>query len=322
MNSEALEPSFKSVALTEWDRKLIECIIPLAEDGFIHYSVFFANTFPLGFHYAWALDAAKKNVSKNLHLSSWERKLGDSKEKAFFWATKEKKDKNPNFVELTAFQPRYVFVQKTLATSSIFEKIRLNQSPEESKFIEFIDIAKQYFTAFEIYAETSELGNYLESKMVTLKDRINKYDPEPGRKLPLIDSFIKSNHSTLKFFIYGGPLSAYLKHKTKDYISFDMGLLTFEEAENLNLVTGVVIVGGLPRHRLAIETYHEILFSSAKSGSRKQGTLNDFPAFYSVYRAYNDMARLLQHRSWFRQPFEYATCIEEHHLAPGRPITK
>jgi len=318
---------------TEWDKKLINALLPLAKAGWIHHTVFFANTFPLGFHYAWALkQAGKENQIKEcLKISGWKPSSIEDENKAFYYDVRED-SKRGVFIPVTIFQPKYVFIQRTLATTCLAEDVikEIKARPIKKKKIgdvkksfvknnpplplkSFLQKAKDFDTV-EIYAEIDVLGEYLRSKITSeITDKTCRvYHAESGERLPLIEPFARGN-STLRLFIYGGSLTTYLKRKKNHYITTEVD--SGKNSDEKKLATGIRLVGTANATiKKAIRTYHKLLYDAADPKRNKNlNNAMNCPPFYSVCRAYNTTAWLNQHRSTFKEPSEYAVCLEEHH---------
>jgi hypothetical protein len=134
-------------------------------------------------------------------------------------------------------------------------------------------------------------------------------DPTKAESILPVEEHLRSN--TLRLFLYGAPLTSYLRRKRQRYIPFKVETLEGAEA---SFRTVMVITGATKKVRAiirrAVARYHNHLYSAA--GVEQENQHN----FRAVQYNYNRVARLLQHRSSFLSSFDYAECLSVHHKNP------
>ena len=169
-----------------------------------------------------------------------------------------------------------------------------------------------------IYAEIPELGQYL-SKAIKAKltDKevlvFSLADGNGELCMPPVPVFHQRySRSPLRMFVYGGPLSSYLCRKENRYLALDIeadgGERPSEDLETVLLLDDKVDDSG----REDLRQYHRNLVEKAAA-------LASCVPFYAVYRAFNEMAWLVQSRASFQRAEEFQRCIEVHHADPRPP---
>jgi len=310
---------------TKWDREMVEILQPIAKDGLKHYAIFYANTFPLAYHYAWALRkvcGVNFELKKLIQFTSW----GDNPtESPCFYYCSASALKNPTtkFAPITRFLPQQVFVQKTLATARIADELQ-GDGADTLSFESFLQKAfcpgrsLCHFDFIEIYAELDVLGEYLKQTLDKLKPRPDCHIYRLDDRIPILAPFLtKDGQSSLRLFIYGGPLSSYFVRKPNYYIPTCLHLPADTTPEK-GIPTGIFLNSpNDEQHLSSIKDYHRQLYTRAQElkdlGAKDAAYTKECPPFYSVYQSYNEMALLMQHRSSFRGPKDYGVCIAEHH---------
>ncbi len=143
--------------LTRWDEQMIGYLDPLAK----HNSppkmqlLFFANTFPLAYHYALALrmqNKAAKNLRSYINIGLW--KKGANKD--FIHYTNTRTKGRDSQIAVTLFNPRWAFVPLTLSTSRIWESMDKYHKDEEPgaprPLGKFLNAAKDKYDRLWIYS--------------------------------------------------------------------------------------------------------------------------------------------------------------------------
>lgn len=315
---------------SSWDDEMIKYLQPMAKakkPPFLEL-LFFANTFPLAFHYALALQDQSKGSSEISHLiklRNWKEKSKDDNKNVIKYTNDPKSEKVNSLV--TIFKPKWVFVPLTLGTSRLWHSLPSvqdavkkgfrNEDMEPPQLSEFLKPAQRAgFDDVWIYAELFDLGVYL-SKIVkeqNFKTTIFAGDAgvEGTNDSPL--PFFKSVNiytNILRLFIYGGSLSSYLREKYNRYLP-----LQLPDSKNGNdLMKTFVSCPSI--YVKALQKYHAALYKAAKCEATKEEN-NDHlcPSFFTVYRGYNEMAWLLQHRSHFKDAKKFAKCLIDHNEDP------
>lgn len=304
---------------------MVEILSPIAgaDDPPKLKMVFFANTFPLAYHYAIALKRANndkyKSLSEFIYPGVWGSPKSPKEDNLISYTND---DKNHN-VPVTIFKPRYAFVPLTLAASRIRddllgkEDIQKRTPPPWFTISEFLEkaIKKYKIEDVVIYAEIADLGEYLKSFMEKTFPNPTVFaaqGPPEAVNLPMF-RLIKPFPSMLRVFIYGGSLSSYLLRKKDRYLSLDID----NGNENVDGKKMKTYVSCPPTFAEPLKQYHEELYKAAKEAENYERNYErgckTCPQFFTVYRSYNEMAWLLQHRSSFKEAEEFARCLRDHH---------
>jgi hypothetical protein len=302
--------------LPSWDNEMAELLMPLVKANHPPKlkMFFFANTFPLAYHYAIALqNSGKHDPTKYIELSNW----GDRKQQGVLAYTSSPRDGTSGRLRnlpITIFKPKWAFIPLTLSSQSVWGA--LDQPMTLSGFLAKPEL--EAYEDFAIYAELQELGGYLQGRVQeTLRElgkaakRVQVFFSQGARqKLPLVTTR-KSTPNLLRLFIYGGSLSSYLSHKTGRYLR-----LSLEEGKECSKILNTFLrcpaIFAEP-----LQKYHKKLYASAKRALRPVDT-KACPPFFTVYRSYNEMAWLLQHRSSFENAEDFAQCLADHNA--GLPL--
>jgi len=300
---------------TQWDRDMVELLSSLAsreEPPKLRYH-FFANTFPLAYHYAWALIAAEREPEEFIEYSP-----GFAPPEPAQWGYSTESDasaSNRNCIQVSLFRPRWAFVERTLWTHRLASKIGGEESTSLS-FSRFLEAIVD-FNAYEhvtVYAEIPQLGTYLQgisASMLNAGPKLDIYSgsasDKTGKLLLVPYAQCHQVHSSIRLFIYGGPLSTYLLRKTNRYLALSLDPRDTGKI-NLELLRTVLI---LPNELTAAEKenldkYHQRLYGKLPANPQQCSP------FSAVYRAFNEVAWLLQSRASFRDAEEFSRCIVTH----------
>ena len=306
--------------LTKWDEDMVDILTPIAGHNKAPRveMLFFANTFPLAYHYAIALKRKKKSPNKLIFPGVWG---APNKSNMIFYTNEPKKRDGSQRVRVTVFEPRYAFTPLTLASSRIRDDLLSDENiktrqPQRFTISEFLEKAKKRdyeFGDVVISAEIADLGDYLKAFVEKTFDKVTVFASQGPRKtvkLP-ISRLIKPSSNMLRFFIYGGSLSSYLRRKQDRYLSLDIHDGSGEVAEKMNTYISCPTV-----FVEALKKYHKKLYEAAKEAENYKPGCQTCPQFFTVYRSYNEMAWLLQHRSSFEDADEFAKCLRDHHREP------
>jgi len=161
----------RGLPLTAWDEEMVALLGPLviASPPPTLILNFFANTFPLAYHYAIALERARvAGIGELVRLASWGTTESDANTLAYVSAPSRKK----GLIPITVFRPRWAFVPLNLATSRIWSRLENSLSEKATKqhkhpaLAEFLKEARRArFGRLTIYAELEELGKYLNKRV-------------------------------------------------------------------------------------------------------------------------------------------------------------
>lgn len=273
--------------------------------------LFFANTFPLAFHYAHALRKTGKQPNDYIRLGAWKE---HDKGEVIHYTNEPTDEVGEKHTGVTVFDPQWAFVPLTLATSRVWKSLDpvTRGSTEEavqprdlSKFLAATE--KVGFHAMWIYAELVDLGVYLKHLVKgnfpdTTIFAVQANSDASEATLPVFN-VANSHQSILRLFVYGGSLSSYLLRKQNRYLP--LALSNDAQSGDARMKTFI----SCPEWAGALENYHVALYEAA-CRPEEDGSC---PPFFTVYRSYNELAWLLQHRSSFRDADEFRRCLKNHH---------
>jgi hypothetical protein len=306
--------------LTNWDQKMVAHLSSIAKldkpPGM--QLLFFANTFPLAYHYALALKMKNLNPDKYIHVGLWNQ-IKDY-DGIFYTNDPKKADKAGKCSSpVTVFNPRWAFVPRTLSISRIWDALPASEvdgvseyAPQARDLVPFLNGAKEEkYTQVWIYTELKDLGDLVsvQARSMFPQHKVFFWEDGSGR-LPAFETS-SAEQDVLRLFVFGGPLSSYLLRKTKRYLP--LALPNGPDFGKTLLSSMKLFVAGSDETINALEQYHNDLYN--KSLSRRGKDTSECPPFFTVYRAYNELAWLLQHRSSFKDADEFAQCLKQHHGA-------
>jgi hypothetical protein len=147
---------------SELDKQLIKTLVPLDDHQAVLHFPFFANTFPLAFHYACLLreKAASNLIDNRIELVAWDVAPRLKKKKTIIWysgrETPEIKKANVVYADVTIFQPRWVFSEFNLRVWAERKRVLEPSAdcPEPAAHAEFNDVAEalnENFKYFDLY---------------------------------------------------------------------------------------------------------------------------------------------------------------------------
>jgi hypothetical protein len=300
--------------ITAWDKTLVDILSPMARSPSKLQLLFFANTFPLAYHYAFALRLHNKKPKDFIRFGAWKQE--DDVE--IYYSNVRIAAPGREFVPITTFKPKWAFVPLTLGISRIWKGLAAPQGEARRggatawSLMECLHGAKRVgFNCVRIYAELQDLGEYLKRLMASspFPDPII-YDAQGSNgasMLPIFDCGTPQSN-VLRLFIYGGSLSSYLRRKEARYVA-----LSLPEERDANGMMKTYVACPLAWADV-LEEYHTALYEAAVDYPKEEA---ECPPFFTVYRGYNDVAWLLQHRSSFNNADEFARCLHDHHVPPG-----
>lgn len=329
---------------TEWDRDMAALLAPFAkreEPPVLRYHLF-ANTFPLAYHYFWALrKAGRKDPARFLRYGS-----GFVTPKRMEWGYATRTGAGTRVVcsvPVTRFKPCSAFVERNLWTSALWRDLKSaipepDRSPALESFLRCVPDLSPRVDWVIVYSEIPELGAFV-SRLVeksvagskackvgvfslasrgathgagvrrTKTDKNVAPASRWSHVAPPVPMEILESRSPLRLFVYGGPLSTYFGRKTTRYLELELDGDAAEEAQELETVF-VVDEEAYSSQRQSIVLYHEMLRSN-------DGENGKCKPFSSVYRAFNEVAWLLQSRASFLTADEFRKCIVKHHGSPS-----
>ncbi len=303
-------------APTAWDRKLIALLSPIASRAPKLRFHFFANTFPLAYHYWWALREAGKRPEDSLEFATG---FNPPRAREWGYATLETARRNRReCVPVTRFKPRFVFAERTLWTWHVQQLLRNREVRITLRsFIEEVKRVSPSLNLVLIYAELSDLGRIVQKYVNALVGDtgldVKVFSVAHSGSLflapPVPVAHREPFRTVLRLFVYGGPLSTYLQRKDNRYLPLALDEGFSADADPTMEVALVLDKGATDDDKQCLARYHKELLRAASAGS--------CAAFSSVYRAFNEMAWLVQSRASFQSADEFRECVKAHHAAPS-----
>lgn len=307
--------------LSDLDNALMEVLRPLASARVRLRVPFFANTFPIAFHYFQVIQDlfSNEDVGRMIQFVDWKERVKFESQSEFgpvlFYATREDLDSPERYsgrqrteCPVTIYKPLRVFAQFSLQAW----EIHLTRRGETLK-----EIADSLFDGREV-----ELFTDIPLQAMSVLERsLSEKNQKLVRVVKMQPADVFEHESmyadTVRLFLFGAPLTSYLSRKKKYYVPFD--LTKREEDELLRLDsfrTFMVIDEGDDLVRLkdpisvavetAVNTYHQLLFDGARDQAERW-------QFRTTQEFYNRTSRLLQLRPSFESAEDYAACLVDHH---------
>jgi hypothetical protein len=308
--------------LAGWEEEAITGLGDVAAHDAIVCFPFFANTLPLAFHYFHALVRAGKDPADRIQLYEWgdqERILhAHAARKAapplvFYASAAETYDDRPiDRVPIGTYSPGAVFTEMNLM---IWEaRARLVTDARATQPIPFSQIApvvSEEFSHVEVFSDIQPQAEALLAPLLR-GTGANHQGPRFLGSRHAITAVFDDEHTwkrSLRIFLYGGPMTLYLRKKRSRYIPF--AISPQELGEAFSTVVAISAHDGVRAeiHR-AIKDYHVRLDDAATT--EVSDADSSIMSFRAIQYYYNRLARLLAHRSSFPSSFEYARCIVEH----------
>jgi hypothetical protein len=315
-------PAFRS----ELDKELIRRLSPLRTHEAVVHFPFFANTFPLAFHYFCRLKdggATEDQINRKIKLILWgdERHLIEDKEQQLPLIVYSTTSAIENIryldkVHVTNFLPKLVFSEFNLRAWNASGLAKKHHEPAQKQFKDVMAafVNEDAFEFYEVFTEIPDQAKALfEQLFKGLNLELGKdYDVIGTKDAKWLFDETHLERNTLRLFLYGAPLTSYFDRKRQRYIPFNVKL----DGAKKSFET-VVAIKGNPAERKAIhkaiDDYHTLLYEAANEEREA-----DRQSFRAVQFHYNRVARLLQHRSSFPSSQEYAKCLADHHQLPER----
>jgi hypothetical protein len=261
------------------------------------------------------------NPHTYIHIGLWNQIESD--DRIFYTNAPEKAGSHSKLV--TIFNPRWAFVPLTLSTAQIWKDLPASQldgvaeyAPEARDLISFLLQAKAAnFNKVWIYAELEELGELLAQQAAgVFPDQRLFFWAEGSGRLPAFET-ARPEDNVLRLFVFGGPLSSYLLRKKNRYLPL---ALSGGANQPTSLAAKMrLFVSGSAQSIAALDKYHDALYSSSLRSHNETIADDACPPFFTVYRAYDELAWLLQHRSSFKDADEFGLCLKQHHSSAGAP---
>jgi hypothetical protein len=294
------------------DDQLVAILEPLVGSGAKLYYPFFANTFPLAYHYYLAIQGQDSKVDEGdderIVQVPWTKSIGEISNQSpakvcVFYATKSDVLQNGlSGHPVCVYQPKSIFFDRTPSALDVAETFG-SEFAGDQVFSALMSARKHVDVHSDIPLQAkSILGAF------THEDKKKKWRfwyPNLNFRHALTSP---PNLNALRVYLYGGPLTAFLRRQTREYVEFRLPdtLIKSEVPEAFNTYvctnsTDPVLIDALAR-------YHDALFAAAREG--------DYNGFWAVRNAYNRIAKTLQHPSSFKSAPEYAECLRDHYDSP------
>ncbi|GMV20764.1 MAG: hypothetical protein AMXMBFR57_07130 [Acidimicrobiia bacterium] len=286
--------------LSPLDESLAETLRPLVQVEAKVEVPFFANTFPLAFHYwcSWRL-AGRAGVVP-VRFIDWTEPWFRSASKLTVGYVSESNATEMPRTPVTTYLPRWVFAEFSPAAVALRGK--------SDKFRDIVGLLVGQ-RRVEVYSDIPEQAksvceSILEGRTFSLM--------EPD--CPGIFDVPQTVDRTVRLFMYGGPLSTYFLRKHKWYVPFALDSPADMAASVAGKFKTLAALARTEGHETEVLTktlasYHQQLYSAAKdTGEHWQ--------LRSAQEFYNRASIVRQHRSSFLSPEEFARCLSDHHQLP------
>ncbi|MDQ4123235.1 MAG: hypothetical protein M3209_17495 [Acidobacteriota bacterium] len=306
-----------------------ELLKPLDEKGAVVYFPFFANTFPLGYHYY------QFNHSKNLKFHDWAtqpipdelvKMLKRTKDKSkknnrqfVFYATektiKDFKNKfKPNESNIifscefiSEYIPRLFFFHTSRHT---FLRVLVNENKNRNNFLQYLHgYLNSKCDVIEIYTDIPIQAGILKTQFEQVLS---------GKQIKIIRDwtdyfdFPNSGKKVIRIYFYGAPVTSALSKRQEEFTPVSFPEVRDKSELNTYICAGKVVDSESSESELIslkntlqnLSDYHKNLFNSAK---------DKFTDLRNVWWTYNRYALSHQHNSLFKSPQDYAECLRLHH---------
>ena len=295
---------------------------PLKEAGALVHFPFFANTFPLGYHY-YGLSPL------GVVLQNWAQEAIPSavrlfKKKALtrphvFYATQESTYKFKerlkgnalylfDSVFFTEYIPRFFFFH---TTRHIYLRGLIKHHCSDGQLtVDFINELKNKFDLIEIFTDIPKQAKLLRTHLI--KMGVKENSTSVIETWQDIFTFPDSEKKVLRIYFYAAPVSAALRKRDNEFTSLDFP----QQTDKSELITHICAIVPKTERDIAttrraltniirnLDKYHHNLLLAASESSMK---LRD------IWWTYNRYALSNQHNSLFAGPQEYADCLRDHH---------
>lgn len=313
---------------TAFDRQQIDLLLPIArEDAVLHFP-FFANTFPLGYHYFCALREMghTTNVPDFLRLMDWARDGGSGpadvaanrevSKPQIFYTTGEfqhQAGQAGTVVPVAYYRPRLFFIRYDRSIAKLVVDGSGHLTPELLLHI------GTWYDAVEIVTDIPEQAEILQTTL-TSKDQWGAaaltVDVRVMNDWRSAFDFFGRRDGVLSIHFYGAPSTSALAARRHDFVPVVFPERPGVSDKKLETYAAIVAAEGDERWNAWIEPirqYHERLFEMA----RQLGEASVAESFRDVWWAYNRYAAMLRHDSQFPTPQAFARCLTEFHIATG-----
>jgi hypothetical protein len=323
--------------LNKFDDELIEQLQELKKAHAVLHFPFFANTFPLAFHYAKTTEEA--DFDAKILEQDWKRSMPvlEGEHLHVFYATKKAIESgggpNTRFLIVSQYRPRLIFadyrpfLHAEVKAQRKGEIVDLDRDDDPSKNTArdmerkesqmfpgaLLPLAKDLGVVnFELFTDVPDQARLIREKTDLPTEIIA--EGIDGLKTP------KLAKRTLRLHFFGAPASTRMIRDPFKYIPFivEDGLL-----ENDDTMLTCVCVSDqrgneigpeVPKILNGLAEYHKKIFKAAQQA--KDSAME----FHEICLAYNRLAERKQDSTVFTNPAEFAACLRTHHKDPdGTP---
>jgi hypothetical protein len=319
---------------SKFDQEQIAYLEPLAKANAIVRVPLFANTLPLGYHYAVARQKVhgthdpKRACLIRWGLSSLMKLMEDASEMdapAAFYCTRKyltdllggTQDKalagRIKYFPVTRYQPRWVFVRSNVPLRQAMAPHRRNSEVLFSS--EVTQTLVENTEWCEVFSDTPDQARSLERYLSDVLSRdVRVIDPMTSDAL----EGPRRPHRALQLYYYSAPTSNVLLNDHR-FIPLRLS----EDVVNSEIAdfeTGVAIIpsrsgddGVSEEIKLALTRYHEGLYLRCSAVQQEDWT----DSFVDLTWVYNRLARAQRISDTFMSEQEFAKCLADHHVSPA-----
>ena len=303
------------------DSSLRKALAVLHEDDFSCYVPLFANTAPLGIHFARTTPEEK---CARLEIIDWNRPFAPERFEGpfFFYAQWEqysalverargaRRGGSYYHEVVSRYRIREMFVRRG-ANRQTGRDLGLDCSEDleclyrllEGRAVEvYSDTRRQAQEVVDVLGKDGRLGARFHRMFDAEEILARVRETDKGEAVPT--------------FVVSGPMAKLLGEEKERFISFGLPDEIFGSARAFELLACWFLpdkmINGARNRRIreALRTYHDVLFSAARAEEKSW--------FASIVKGYQQLSRIPL--EIFRSSEEYARCLERHHTYAQRSI--
>ena len=289
------------------DCQLIDTLQPVSEAGAALYYPFFANTYPIAFHFMHAARTPRSDGTAAIsHIRQipwgtpidWIIKSATEKGyPALFYATEHDAGQRTKDIlnkEVCIYQPGWIFTEQS---PHALDVAATHQDFNSSTVAWLLDGRRH----IDVHTDIPEQARAILAALEITAERYDLHITDEAANRNMLPCQPSSGSANLYF--YGGPLTAYLRRKHLRYVPFRLPPDLAGKQRGL-FSTHICITPKVEDLLDALVSYHATLFNEAR-------TLN-VDAFWALCNGYNRSARSQQQRATFNSAREYVECLRDH----------
>lgn len=302
----------------KFDQAQQDLLQPLLDANVKLYFPFFANTFPIGFHYFQLLEKVSiASIKQHLDFHFWasgipERKSGETT--AFYTTenslSKEIKElksggKNGTFIykiPITLYQPKWIFTQY----SSFIQRYGENQGDKWSFCDRFVSAIDGEYEKFELFTDIPQQAEFIKTRFKNWG--VNQ---EKVEIIGSLDSILNVAHKVslkvLRLYFCGAPATSMMLRNRARFIGLKLPENLFDGFPDMKTYFVIISDKELDNSDEVIDNvrnYHRDLFESAKKKHH---------ALINILWAFNQFTQVNQLNYEFPDSESYANCLTQHH---------